>query len=96
MKRNTTQRNKDRATLRRAGLPCAICGEPIDYRAPHLDPSEFVADHIVPLAAGGEDNLANKQPAHRRCNAAKAARAYAPIIRRSASLARRPTNNPGG
>ena len=29
--RNSTQRDRDRATLARSGAACAICGQPIDY-----------------------------------------------------------------
>lgn len=88
MKRNTSQRDRDRAELRKAGAPCHICGQPIDYDLPWLDPMSFQADHIVPLAKGGTDNLANKLPAHRGCNRAKSDKDYAPkIIRRSGVLA---------
>lgn len=72
--RDTTTRRHHRATLRRGHPPCAICGNPIDYTLPHRDPGEYVVDHIVPLALGGADTLANKQPAHRKCNATKGAR----------------------
>jgi 5-methylcytosine-specific restriction endonuclease McrA len=85
--RRTWQRDRDRATIRRAGGPCGICGQPIDYTLPYLDPGEFVVDHIVPLNAGGPDTLANKQPAHRACNRAKGARTDGgPVLRRSGSL----------
>lgn len=36
-----------------------------------MHPMEFVSDHIVPIDLGGEDTFANRQPAHRKCNAAK-------------------------
>lgn len=44
---------------------CGICfGE--------LDPVEgWQIDHIVPLSRGGDDTLANTQPAHARCNQSK-------------------------
>jgi 5-methylcytosine-specific restriction endonuclease McrA len=51
---------------------------------PH--PMRFEADHIVPLAKGGTDTLANKQATHRKCNSTKRARIVAPIVRRSGSL----------
>ena len=35
---------------------------------PYLDPWEYVVDHVIPLAQGGEDELPNKQAAHRCCN----------------------------
>lgn len=44
---------------------CGICGEDVD-------PFDFEADHIVPLVAGGFHTCENLQPAHPRCNRAKA------------------------
>lgn len=70
--RNTTTRDRHRAVLRRGKPDCGICHGPIDYTLPHLDPGEYVVDHIVPLARGGLDELENKQPAHRECNRLKA------------------------
>jgi 5-methylcytosine-specific restriction endonuclease McrA len=84
--RNTAQRDRDRRAIQR-GHPfcgstyhdcaqrhpdCGICGEPIDYELPHLDPYEFVVDHVIPVIAGGPDVLSNKQAAHRTCNRDKA------------------------
>lgn len=63
--RSTTQRDRDRNTIRRTKPPCGICGGEIDYSLPYLDPGEFVVDHIVPLNKGGADALPNKQAAHR-------------------------------
>ena len=57
--RDTAQRNRDRARIRRDQPACAICGQPIDYTLPYLDPGEFVVDHIVPLSKGGQDRLEN-------------------------------------
>lgn len=84
--RDTAQRNRDRARIRRDQPACAICGQPIDYTLPYLDPGEFVVDHIVPLSKGGQDRLENKQAAHRSCNRAKGDKHHAPIVRRSRSL----------
>ena len=84
--RSTTTRNRHRARLRKIGGPCAICGEPIDYTLPWLDPRSFHADHIKPLAKGGADTFENTQASHRVCNARKAARTYAPIVKRSGAL----------
>lgn len=84
--RSTIRRNNDRARIRRGKPACHICGEPIDYTLPYLDPGEFVVDHVIPRAKGGPDTLANKRAAHRKCNSAKAARDHAPIVRRSGSL----------
>ena len=78
--RNTTVRDRDRAIIRRSQPPCALCGEVIDFALPHLDPMAYVVDHIIPIAAGGADDIDNKQAAHRSCNAAKAARLPADLI----------------
>lgn len=102
--RDTTQRNRDRATIARTKPACAICGQPIDYTLRYLadehgpkcqrpdcngckpHPLRFEADHIIPLARGGRDELSNKQATHRQCNSTKRARLIAPIVRRSGSL----------
>lgn len=90
MTRNTTTRDKHRTTIARAQPPCHICGQPIDYTLTHPDPMSYVVDHLMPVAKGGPDTLANKRAAHRSCNRAKADKAYAPILRRSGAL------TPGG
>lgn len=64
--RNTATRDRHRAAIKRERPACGICEQEIDYSLPHLDPMAFVVDHIVPLAKGGTDELANKQAAHRR------------------------------
>lgn len=72
--RRTSTRDKHRRIIARGEPECGLCQQPIDYSLPHLDPGEYVVDHITPLALGGEDTLANKQAAHRRCNERKGAR----------------------
>lgn len=64
--RSTTQRDRDRNAIRRTKPPCGICEQEIDYALPHTDPMAYVVDHVIPLAKGGLDELANKQAAHRR------------------------------
>lgn len=86
MNRNTAQRDLDRRTLRQRRGNCGICGLPIDYTLSWPDPMCFVADHIIPVKAGGRDHISNKQAAHNSCNSTKRARHHAPIVRRSGSL----------
>ena len=64
--RNTTTRDRDRKAIARTKPPCGICEGAIDYSLPYLDPLSYVVDHVVPIAKGGPDELANKQAAHRR------------------------------
>ena len=69
--RNTAQRDRDRKTIARNKPPCGICGAPIDYTLPYLDPMSYVVDHIVPYSKGGIDHVDNKQATHRICNRLK-------------------------
>lgn len=61
---------------------CHICGQP----------GADSVDHLVPVARGGTNDRSNLRPAHHnagpRCNRVKGDREYAPILRRSGSLAR--------
>lgn len=71
MRGNTTVRDRDRKAIARTKPPCGICGEPIDYTLPYLDPGSYVVDHVIPINRGGTDTLDNKQAAHRSCNRTK-------------------------
>ena len=48
-------------------LVCYLCGEPIADGAIHID-------HVIPLARGGHDVIANKRPTHAFCNMSKGAK----------------------
>lgn len=69
--RSTTVRDRDRKAIARTKPPCGICEQEIDYSLPHTDPMSYVVDHVMPIARGGLDELANKQAAHRHCNRLK-------------------------
>lgn len=87
MSTSTTRAQKARnKRILKANPVCHICGQAIDLtlRTPHPDSGEV--DHKVPRARGGTDDLTNLASSHRRCNAAKSANPYAPIIRRSGAL----------
>lgn len=61
--------------------PCHICGKPIDYSLPYMDPMAFVIDEIIPVSKWREggynspaecaDDFNNLAPAHRKCNGMK-------------------------
>lgn len=83
--RATRARNKRVITA--GGGVCHLCGHP----------GADAADHVIPLAHGGVDDLSNLRPAHHfepcptcgvKCNRVKSDRLVAPVIRRSGSLAR--------
>lgn len=57
------------------GAPCALCGQPIDYRLPRNHRGSFTVDHVVPLWAGNPSPLdpTGWRPAHRSCNSSRGA-----------------------
>lgn len=69
---NGSRRRKIRARIKAMGLPCALCGAPIDYSLPAKDPMSFEVDEIIPVSLGGDHlDINNCQPAHRICNERK-------------------------
>ena len=60
------------AALRAKGLPCSLCGLPIDYHAAPRTRWSFSVDHVIPLNHhGAELDWSNLQPAHYGCNSRK-------------------------
>ena len=67
--RNGHRRRILRNRVKQMGLPCALCGDPIDYSLPAGDPWSYELDEIVPVSLGGSElDPDNVQPAHRICN----------------------------
>lgn len=62
------------AEYNRNGGVCWLCGQHIDLARPYPDPMSFTADHVVPVALGG-NVLGSVKPAHLRCNSSRGARA---------------------
>ena len=59
--------------LAKWGYNCHICNDPIDFKAPRQcgEPGWELGlhlDHVIPIAKGGPDTLANVKPAHAKCN----------------------------
>ena len=84
-RRGTTIRDRHRKAISAGHPPCAICGKPIDYTIKWPHPQAYVVDHIIPIAAGGPDTLANKQPAHNYCNGQKLDKLYTLNILKSSN-----------
>ena len=57
--------------LKQKGMTCGICGQAITL-GPGRDGDALAFDHIRPLSEGGSHCFENLQPAHVRCNSAKA------------------------
>lgn len=73
---NGSRRTKLRNRVRAMGLPCHLCGMPIDYSLPAGDPMSYELDEIVPVSKGGSPyDPGNVAPAHRICNQRKGNRA---------------------
>ncbi len=79
---NFTARANLRKRVKAMGLPCAICGKPIDYDLDwYVDPRDgkrkrhplsYELDEIVPISRGGSPtDISNVQPVHRACNQMK-------------------------
>lgn len=82
----SARQRRNRAILAASDV-CHICGHP----------GSDEVDHVKALARGGSEDPSNLRPAHgqepcstcgEKCNRSKGAKEFAPIIRRSGSLAR--------
>lgn len=86
---NRNARNALRRRVAAQGLPCHLCGQPIDYSLPAGHPLAFELDEIIPLAALPEEQRAaaaidprNVAPAHRICNERRGCKPLsAPVVR---------------
>lgn len=56
------------ALIERDGLECWLCHRPVDIAARWNAAVAPTADHVIPLARGGSDDLGNLRLAHRSCN----------------------------
>ena len=92
--RRTALRNRVAAM----GLPCHLCGNPIDYSlTTYIDPKDgkrkrhplsYELDELVPVSKGGDPlDPSNVAPAHRICNQKRGNRkTWKPFKRESAEL----------
>jgi 5-methylcytosine-specific restriction endonuclease McrA len=56
------------------GAECWLCEQPIDMTIRVPLGGAFTVDHVLPVAAGGTNDMENLRPAHRRCNCRKQTR----------------------
>ena len=74
---NGTRRDKLRRKVRDMGLPCALCGKPINYDLPPGDPWSYELDEIIPVSKGGDPlDPDNVQPTHKICNRKKGTKVF--------------------
>ena len=84
---NGYKRDMLRKRVAALGLPCALCGQPIDYTlTTYIDPKDgkrkrhplsYELDEIVPISKGGSHvDPENVQPTHRICNQRKSNNVY--------------------
>lgn len=76
---NGSRRTALRKRVAALGLPCWLCGHPIDYSlTTYIDPKDgrekrhpwsFELDEVIPVSKGGDPlDIRNVRPAHRICN----------------------------
>lgn len=76
---NGSARSKLRKRVADMGLPCHLCGQPIDYALPHGHPMSYELDELRPVSRWREFGYpspeaaaldpGNVAPSHRSCNA---------------------------
>jgi 5-methylcytosine-specific restriction endonuclease McrA len=77
-KANGWERYTEAQVLQLHGAVCHICHEAIDLTLPRKIGVEgwqrgLQIDHVIPIAKGGPDTLANVKPSHGKCNQNKRA-----------------------
>jgi len=75
-KNNGFEKYTEAQVLELYGNICHLCKKPIDLSLPRKIGSEgwrnsLQIDHVIPLAKGGPDMLANVKPSHAKCNIGK-------------------------
>ena len=79
---NGSRRSKLRKQVAAEGMPCHICGRPINYSLPPGDPMSFELDEIIPVSRGGDPlDRGNVAPAHRICNQKRGNKPLAAVVR---------------
>lgn len=78
---NGARRRALAARVKAMGMPCWICGLPIDPMRKAGDPLSFELDELVPVSKGGSPvDFENTAGAHRACNQWRQARSVSSVI----------------
>lgn len=70
----TSERYTVADIVQRDGDKCHLCGKRVDLSLPGTHRMGPTVDHLLPISAGGLDELANVRLAHLSCNCARGAR----------------------
>jgi 5-methylcytosine-specific restriction endonuclease McrA len=60
--------------IKRDRCVCHLCGRKVNPHLSGMHPKGPTVDHLVPLSAGGDDELSNVALAHRACNVKRGTR----------------------
>ena len=63
----------------RDGWRCHLCSKRVNPTIANPDPRAPTIDHLIPVAAGGVDELSNVALAHRSCNCSRGAKGLAQL-----------------
>lgn len=66
--------------VKRDGNKCHLCGKRVNMSLPGTDRMGPTVDHLLPIAAGGLDELANVRLAHRSCNCSRGTRGIVQLM----------------
>src|SRR5699024_5368172 len=84
---------KDRAAMirkakARGELQCFHCNTQLDPDAPKNTPNAIEIDHLIPVAQGGTDDIANRVLSCHPCNRSKGKRAQPTTLKVSSTTGR--------
>ena len=66
-----SRRNLRQKVIDFYGLVCWLCLQEIDLKLGCTHPMSFTLDHVLPKRSGGENQVKNVRPAHKRCNSCR-------------------------
>lgn len=81
-RRYMKQRDEFRTRCEAEHRTCHLCGQPIDYSAPHVADDGFQVDHFHPVSERPDlaEDMANFRPSHKSCNVERGNKRVQPTI----------------